>query len=57
VTAAIDILSYRYDEQLCTLATTNLGAEDIETYYDGRIKDRFREMMLIVNFKDENSFR
>lgn len=57
VTAAMDILSYRYDEQLCTLCTTNLGAEDIETYYDKRIKDRFREMMLIINFKDESSFR
>lgn len=57
VTAAIDILSYRYEEQFCTLVTSNLAANEISQYYDERIADRFREMMHIVNFSTEQSFR
>ncbi len=57
VTAAIDVLSYRYEEQFCTLVTSNLAANEIATYYDERIADRFREMMHIVNFGTEQSFR
>lgn len=57
VTAAMDVLSYRYEEQFCTLATSNLAADEIKTYYDERIADRFREMMHIVNFGAEQSFR
>lgn len=57
VTAAMDILSFRYEEQFCTLVTSNLTAAEIATYYDERIADRFREMMHIVNFGTEQSFR
>lgn len=57
VTAAMDILSYRYEEQFCTLVSSNLAATEIATYYDERIADRFREMMHIVNFGTEQSFR
>lgn len=57
VTAAMDILSFRYEEQFCTLVSSNLAAEEITTYYDERIADRFREMMHIVNFGTEQSFR
>ena len=57
VTAAMDILSYRYEEQLCTLVSSNLAADEISKYYDERIADRFREMMHIVNFSTEKSFR
>lgn len=57
VTAAMDVLSYRYEEQFCTLATSNLSADEVKTYYDERIADRFREMMHIVNFGIEQSFR
>lgn len=57
VTAAMDILSFRYEEQFCTLVSSNLAANDIATYYDERIADRFREMMHIVNFGTEQSFR
>lgn len=57
VTAAIDVISYRYEEQFCTLVTSNLAANEISTYYDERIADRFREMMHIVNFGTEQSFR
>ena len=57
VTAAMDIISYRYDKQLCTFVTSNLAAADIARYYDERIADRFREMMCIINFGKEPSFR
>ena len=57
VTAAMDIISYRYEEQFCTLVSSNLAATEIATYYDERIADRFREMMHIVNFGTEQSFR
>ena len=57
VTAAMDILSYRYDRQLTTFATSNLAPSDIAHYYDERIADRFREMMLIVEFGNAPSFR
>lgn len=57
VTAAMDILSYRYEEQLCILVSSNLSANEIATYYDERIADRFREMMHIINFGTEQSFR
>lgn len=57
VTAAKDILSYRYDRQFTTLATSNLAPDEIKDYYDERIADRFREMMLIIDFGHEPSFR
>lgn len=57
VTAAIDVLSARYDAQLCTLVTSNLAASEIATYYDARLADRFREMMCVVNFGNSSSFR
>ncbi len=57
VTAAMDILTSRYEEQLCTLVSSNLSANEIATYYDERIADRFREMMHIVNFGSAESFR
>lgn len=57
VTAAIDVLSYRYDKQLTTLASSNLAPSEISTYYDARIADRFREMMHFVIFGEDKSFR
>lgn len=39
------------------LASSNLAASEIAEYYDERIADRFREMMHIVNFGQEPSFR
>lgn len=57
VTAAMDIISHRYEQQLCTLVTSNLTPGEIATYYDERIADRFREMMHIVNFGTEQSYR
>ena len=57
VTAAKDILSYRYDRQLTTIATSNLAPSEIKDYYDERVADRLREMMLIVDFGNTPSFR
>lgn len=57
VNAAMDMVNYRYEEQLCTMATSNLAADEIRQYYDERFADRFREMMRIVDFGNETSFR
>lgn len=57
ITATMDIISYRYDKQFCTMVSSNLTAAEIATYYDERIADRFREMMHIINFGTEQSFR
>lgn len=57
VTAVIDIISYRYDKQLCTIISSNLTPADVSKRYDERIADRLREMMCIINFGDEKSFR
>ena len=57
VNAAMDMISYRYEQQFCTMATSNLAASDIRSYYDERFADRFREMMHIVDFGNEQSFR
>ena len=57
VTAAKDILTYRYDRQLTTIATSNLAPSEIKDYYDERIADRLREMMHIVDFGNTPSFR
>ena len=57
VTAVMDMINYRYNHQLTTIATSNLAPEEIKSYYDERFADRFREMMYIVNFGNEPSFR
>lgn len=57
VTAVMDIIFYRYNLQLCTIATSNLAPTDIKTYYDERFADRFREMMFTISFGNEPSFR
>lgn len=57
VNAAMDMISYRYNEQLCTMATSNLAPDEIRKYYDERFADRLREMMHIVDFGNEPSFR
>lgn len=57
VNAAMDMIGHRYDEQLCTIATSNLAPGEISKYYDERFADRFREMMHVVNFGNEKSFR
>lgn len=57
ITAAMDVIAHRYEQQFCTFVSSNLSAAEIADYYDERIADRFREMMHIVNFSTEQSFR
>lgn len=57
VTAAIDFMSYRYSNHYTTLATSNLAPKEFSEYYDERLYDRFREMMKIINFDNEPSYR
>ena len=46
----VDLLSYRYDEQLFTIVTTNLKPNEIRQKYGDRIADRFNEMMERIIF-------
>lgn len=48
----IDLLSYRYNEQLFTIITTNLKPQEIREKYRDRIADRFNEMMTKIIFKN-----
>ena len=57
VTTVMDVISYRYDMQLTTLATSNMSPDKVKERYDGRLADRFREMMCVINFGNEPSFR
>lgn len=52
----IDLLEYRYNEQLFTIITTNLNSEEIRERYKARIADRFNEMLEVIIFED-GSFR
>ena len=52
----IDLLSYRYEKQLLTMITTNLGNAKIRNAYGDRIADRFNEMMQVIIFTNP-SFR
>lgn len=52
----IDLLCERYDKQLCTIISTNMGLEEIEERYGRRVSDRFSEMFTAIPFT-ENSFR
>lgn len=57
VTAVTDVIHYRYQKQFCTITTSNLTSKEIGEYYDQRLLDRFKEMMHVVNFAHEPSFR
>ena len=48
----IDLLEYRYDNQLFTFITTNLTPAQIREKYGNRIADRFNEMMETIVFKN-----
>jgi DNA replication protein DnaC len=52
----IDLLCERYDRQLCTIISTNMGASEIADRYGRRVSDRFNEMFATVPFTDK-SFR
>lgn len=52
----IDLLCERYDRQLCTIISTNMGASEIAERYGRRVSDRFNEMFATIPFTS-NSFR
>jgi DNA replication protein DnaC len=47
----MDLLEYRYVEQLPTFLTTNLDASEIRGKYGDRIADRFNEMLSVIIFR------
>lgn len=47
----IDLLEFRYDQQLFTAFTSNLSVDELTAKYGKRIADRFREMFAKVVFK------
>lgn len=53
-TPVIDLLEYRYQNQLFTVVTTNLTKEQRKAKYGERIYDRFREMFFNIVFKGES---
>ena len=53
ITPVIDLLTKRYDEQLFTIATTNLSPAQIRERYGERIADRLNEMMEKIVFRNE----
>lgn len=52
----VELLEYRYDNQLYTVVTTNLTPKEIRQRYGVRIADRFNEMMNVIIFTGK-SFR
>ena len=46
----VDLLEYRYNNQLFTFITTNLRADEIRKKYGDRIADRFNEMLEVIVF-------
>jgi len=49
----VDLLEYRYNEQLFTLVTTNLTPKQVREKYGNRIADRFNEMMEVIIFENQ----
>lgn len=49
-----ELISYRYDRQLFTIATTNLRAGELETKYGHRLYDRLREMFKVIPFENKS---
>lgn len=56
-TPIVDKLEQRYNMQLFTVITTNLTSQEIGDKYGLRIRDRLREMMYKIDFKQTKSYR
>jgi DNA replication protein DnaC len=50
----VDLLEYRYEQQLFTVITTNLTPRELSEKYKQRIADRFREMLNVVVFENSS---
>lgn len=53
----IDLIEFRYREQLFTAISSNLTPKEITDKYGIRVADRFREMFIVVPFTKETSYR
>lgn len=53
----IDLLEYRYTNQLFTVVSTNLTPKQVREKYGNRIADRFNEMMSVIVFGQNTSYR
>ena len=56
ISPVVELLEYRYNNQLFTVITTNLTPKDIRAKYGNRIADRFNEMMQVMTF-DNGTYR
>lgn len=52
ISPIVELLEFRYSEQLTTFITTNLTAKEIREKYGTRIADRLNEMMQVIIFKN-----
>lgn len=50
----VELIYSRYDKQLFTIATSNLGENDLEQRYGLRIYDRIQEMFERVSYHNES---
>lgn len=48
----VDLMEYRYNEQLFTVITTNLTPKEMRSKYGDRIADRFNEMLKVIIFEN-----
>ncbi len=53
VNPAVELLSYRYQYRLFTIATTNLKAEEMRQRYGDRVADRMNEMFTRIIIKND----
>lgn len=56
LTPVKDLLEHRYAHRLFTIVTTNASPSVLEEWYGARVRDRFKEMFLKIDFTNP-SFR
>lgn len=56
LTPVKDLLEHRYAQRLFTIVTTNASPALLEEWYGARVRDRFKEMFLKIDFTNP-SFR
>lgn len=56
ITPIVDLLEHRYAKRMFTVVTTNLDADQLGEKYGTRLRDRFREMFVMIPFRG-GSFR
>lgn len=48
----LDLLEYRYQNQLFTMVSTNMAPGNVKGTYGVRLADRFKEMFEVIPFRD-----